>query len=85
MRVSGLPRALAGLRIGLITDLHRSDTVPDELVRRAVQLLMNESPDLVVLGGDYVTWGDRHYVIPVAGGARAPGRTARGLRCPRQP
>ena len=66
MRVSGLPHALAGLRIGLITDLHRSDTVPDELVRRAVQLLMNESPDLVVLGGDYVTWGDRHYVIPVA-------------------
>jgi hypothetical protein len=24
--VSGLPQALAGLRVGLVTDLHRSDT-----------------------------------------------------------
>jgi predicted MPP superfamily phosphohydrolase len=23
---------------------------------------MNEKPDLIVLGGDYVTWGDRQYV-----------------------
>ncbi|HLA13708.1 MAG TPA: metallophosphoesterase [Gemmatimonadaceae bacterium] len=66
MNVSGLPSALAGLRIGLITDLHRSDTVPHALVTRAVRLLMSEAPDLVVLGGDYVTWGDRHFVIPAA-------------------
>jgi predicted MPP superfamily phosphohydrolase len=66
MNVSGLPSALAGLRIGLLTDLHRSDTVPHELLARAVRLLMSEAPDLVVLGGDYVTWGDRHFVIPAA-------------------
>lgn len=66
LNMSGLPRALAGLRIGLITDLHRSDTVPHELLMRAVRLMMSEAPDLVVLGGDYVTWGDRHFVIPAA-------------------
>ena len=27
---------------------------------------MAEKPDLIVLGGDYVTWGDRAYVAPSA-------------------
>ena len=64
--VSGLQPALDGLRIGLITDLHRSEMVPAEDVARAVSLMMNERPDIIVLGGDYVTWGDRSYVIPCA-------------------
>ena len=64
--VSGLPPALSGLRIGLITDLHRSDTVTHDLIDGAVQLLMAQSPDLIVLGGDYVTWGDRRFVGPAA-------------------
>ena len=64
--VSGLPPALDGLRIGLLTDLHRSETVSHELIAGAVRMLMDEAPDLVVLGGDYVTWGDRHFVTPVA-------------------
>lgn len=64
--VSGLPSSLAGLRVGLITDLHRSDTVPHGLVAHAVRLLMRETPDLIILGGDYVTWGNRRYVIPAA-------------------
>jgi predicted MPP superfamily phosphohydrolase len=66
MNVSGLPSALAGLRIGLLTDLHRSDTVPHVLLARAVHLMMSAAPDLIVLGGDYVTWGDRRFVIPAA-------------------
>jgi predicted MPP superfamily phosphohydrolase len=64
--VSGLPEALSGLRIGLVTDLHRSDTVSHEMVDRAVRLLMTEAPDLIILGGDYVTWGDRRFVGPAA-------------------
>jgi predicted MPP superfamily phosphohydrolase len=57
-----LPPSLAGLRIGLITDVHRSRLVSHEDVALAVTRLMNERPDLIVLGGDYVTWGDRAYV-----------------------
>jgi predicted MPP superfamily phosphohydrolase len=66
LSVSGLPSALAGLRVGFLTDLHRSDTVSHEIVDRAVRMIMAEAPDLIGLGGDYVTWGDRRFVVPVA-------------------
>lgn len=64
--VSGLPPALDGLRIGLLTDIHHSQTVPASDVTRAVELAMAQRPDLIVLGGDYVTFGDRAFVGPVA-------------------
>src|SRR5438034_10216880 len=64
--IAGLPPALAGLRIGLLTDVHRSRWVSHDDVIHAVTRLMDERPDLIVLGGDYVTWGDREYVQPCA-------------------
>jgi predicted MPP superfamily phosphohydrolase len=60
--VDRLPAALRGLRIGLITDIHRSHWVSHDDVAHAVAALMAERPDLIVLGGDYVTWGDNDYV-----------------------
>lgn len=66
LRVRGFPETLNGLRIGFLTDIHRSQTVSHELVDAAVRMLMAETPDLIVLGGDYVTWGDRRYVSPAA-------------------
>ena len=66
--VAGLPPALDGLRIGLITDLHHSEMVPLHDVERAAALTMNEGPDLIVLGGDYVTWADRNYMVPCSEG-----------------
>ncbi|MCA1561534.1 MAG: metallophosphoesterase [Acidobacteria bacterium] len=66
LRVSGLPDAHAGLRIGFLSDIHRSQTVPHAMIETAVRLLMAERPDLIVLGGDYVTWGDRRYVAASA-------------------
>lgn len=68
--VFDLPPALAGLRIGLITDVHRSQWVSHDDVVQAGMRLMNERPDLVVLGGDYVTWGNRNYVHPCADALR---------------
>ncbi len=64
--VSGLPEALRGLRVGVLTDVHRSQTVSHEMVEAAVRALMAEAPDLVVLGGDYVSWRDARYVHPAA-------------------
>jgi uncharacterized protein len=64
--VSGLPPALDGLRIGLITDVHHSTMVPAEDVATAVRLVLAAAPDMIVLGGDYVTWGERGYVRPVS-------------------
>ena len=68
--VAGLPPALAGLRIGLLTDVHRSRWVSHDDVARAVDAADGEQPDLIVLGGDYVTWGDREYVGAVGRSAR---------------
>ncbi len=66
LHVAGWPDALDGLRVGFLTDLHRSQTVSHEMVSAAVDLVMRERPDLIILGGDYVTWGDRRYVEPSA-------------------
>lgn len=69
LRVSGLSPDLGGLRVGFLTDLHRSDTVTHEMAATAVELLMAERPDIIMLGGDYVTWGggpDRRFVNAAA-------------------
>jgi predicted MPP superfamily phosphohydrolase len=60
--IAGLAPSLGGLRIGLLTDIHRSRWVSHDDVLDAVGLIMAERPDLIVLGGDYVTWGDRQFV-----------------------
>jgi predicted MPP superfamily phosphohydrolase len=64
--VAGLPAAFDGIRIGFLTDIHHSMLVPAEDVVHAVQLVNEANPDFIVLGGDYVTFGDRAFVGPVA-------------------
>ena len=64
--VRGLPPALDGLRVGMITDVHHSAVVPADDIARAVARLKNATPDIVVLGGDYVSFFDRKYAAPVA-------------------
>jgi predicted MPP superfamily phosphohydrolase len=66
LEVMGWPAPLAGLRIGFLTDLHRSATVSHEMIAGAVQLVMSHQPDLIVIGGDYVTNRDRRYIQPAA-------------------
>jgi predicted MPP superfamily phosphohydrolase len=66
LAVRGLPPALDGLRIGMITDVHHSAVVSADDVARAVTLVQQASPDVVVLGGDYVSFFDKRYVGPVA-------------------
>ena len=79
--VSGFTEGLSGLRIGFLSDLHRSDTVSHAMANTAVQALLAEDPDLIVLGGDYVTWGGgraRAFVTPAAE-ALAPLRARHGV------
>ena len=64
--VSGLAPAHEGVRIGLLTDLHHSAFVSQEEISRAVAMLMAERPDLIVLGGDYVTNFDANFLGPCA-------------------
>ncbi len=51
----GLSPHLDGFRLALLTDLHRSEWVSQEQIARAVDLAAGTEPDLILLGGDYVT------------------------------
>jgi predicted MPP superfamily phosphohydrolase len=66
LTISGLPSAFDRLRVGFITDLHHSAMVSFEEVHRAAALVAAERPDLVILGGDYVSYGDRRFAAPCA-------------------
>jgi uncharacterized protein len=64
--ISGLPSAFDGVRIGFITDLHHSAIVGLDDIHRAVSLISATRPDLVLYGGDYVSYGDRRFAGPCA-------------------
>ncbi|MBP1634399.1 MAG: putative metallophosphoesterase [Acidobacteria bacterium] len=61
-----LPPGLDGLRVGLATDFHYGRFTGDEMVAAVAQRLAEERLDLVLLGGDFVTWSDRAAVAPCA-------------------
>ena len=62
----GLPAALDGLRIGFLTDIHHSALCLQPMSHTPSGWRSSRSQDLIVLGGDYVTFGDRAFVQPVA-------------------
>lgn len=51
---------LAGLRIGFITDTHVGPFISPDDLARATKLIADERPDLVLLGGDYVSESARY-------------------------
>jgi len=64
--MAGLAPAFEGLRVGYITDLHHSEFVELDDIQRAVAFVTAERPDLVIFGGDYVSYGDVRYADPCA-------------------
>lgn len=50
-----LPTAVDGLRMAQISDLHCSAITPASIAARAVALCNAETPDVVVLTGDYIS------------------------------
>ena len=56
---------LTGLRIGFITDTHVGPFITPDDLARATQILANEHPDLVLLGGDYVSESPRYITSAV--------------------
>ena len=59
----GLPQAFRGTTVALISDVHHGPFVPLAYIRHVVAMSNALSPDLVLLGGDYVSrhW---HYIAP---------------------
>jgi uncharacterized protein len=64
--VHGLPPALAGLRVGLLSDIHHGAFMPAEDVSAAASLLRAEEPDIILLAGDFVTSSNKAAVLPCA-------------------
>jgi predicted MPP superfamily phosphohydrolase len=56
---------LAGLRIGFVTDVHVGPYISVDDAARALALVARERPDLILLGGDYVSASPR-YAGPAA-------------------
>jgi predicted MPP superfamily phosphohydrolase len=52
--------ALAGLRIGFVTDAHVGPSFSAADLARATALLIEQRPDLVLLGGDYISEATRY-------------------------
>lgn len=53
------PKSHSGFRIGLLADFHIRDQWSFELALRAVNAVLDESPDMVVIPGDFVGyWKD---------------------------
>lgn len=53
--IRGLDPALSGYRIAFVTDIHHGPCVPLSWVERIVERTAQLTPDLIVLGGDYVS------------------------------
>jgi predicted MPP superfamily phosphohydrolase len=53
--VPGLPRALDGVRLLLITDIHTGPFVNQRSLQRTFARLMGLRPDAILLGGDHTT------------------------------
>ena len=54
LRLSHWPERLHGFRIALLADFHVRDRYTFELAKRAVNAALDESPDMVVIAGDFV-------------------------------
>lgn len=76
-----LPRGheqLAGLRIGFIADTHVGPFIHQPDIERATGLIANEAPDLLLLGGDYVSESTRYIPTAVAAIGALAARTKLG-------
>lgn len=58
--VPNLPPAFHGKTIAFLSDIHHSIVVPRAYLEHVVKLTNELSPDIVILGGDYVTSGEKY-------------------------
>lgn len=72
--IPGLPKASDGLRVAFLTDLHYGPDTPTDTIINAIALAQKSTPDLILLGGDYIQWSLDHLsgVLPILAALRAP-------------
>ena len=60
-----LPPEFNGYKVGFLTDIHLGIWLPSEWIVRALSLLSSKSPDILVLGGDYILLKDDPLLAPL--------------------
>jgi predicted MPP superfamily phosphohydrolase len=69
--LAGLPRALDGVRVVQLSDLHVCAMLQHRTIRRVVALANAENPDLVLITGDFVSYRSSGYLPAAARELRA--------------
>ena len=59
-----IPTAFDGKRIVFVSDIHHGEALSIERVAKLVERINNLHPDIIILGGDYISL-DRRYIEPV--------------------
>ena len=54
--ISGLPESLDGFKIAVLGDLHLGGPYAVELGKRAIDMALDQDPDMVCLVGDFVSY-----------------------------
>jgi uncharacterized protein len=67
-----LPEAFDGLTIAQLSDLHYHPEFSADVIRKAVELVRQMNPDMVVLTGDFVTLSEFRDADPAAAKAADP-------------
>jgi uncharacterized protein len=69
-----LPQAFEGFRIAQLSDIHIGPFMPEEQIRKYVDMANAMKPDLTVLTGDFVTFDARtqYAVVDALSGLKAP-------------
>jgi predicted MPP superfamily phosphohydrolase len=72
--VSGRRRSAPPIRVAFASDLHAGPTTHPRLVAVACRALAEAEPDLLLLGGDYVSFHARHVdrLVPLLAAVHAP-------------
>ncbi len=61
----GLPEALEGFRLVVLSDFHISPSIPRDTLHKAVEMANNLRPDLAVFPGDFV-WHEAEAIFELA-------------------
>ena len=76
IRIGSWPEGAPPLKVGFLTDLHGDEEQSVDRAHRSAVMVMAESPDIVLLGGDYVSRYSHEWIDPmisaIAPVARAP-------------
>ncbi|MFB3922459.1 MAG: metallophosphoesterase [Terriglobia bacterium] len=74
IKLPRLPKAFHGFRVAQLSDIHIGPFMPEDEIRKYVQITNELRPDLILLTGDFITWdpNTQEPVVEALSGLKAP-------------